>query len=50
MDLTNYRTLGKSGLRVIPLTLGTMTFGEEWGWGSTPADAEAIMSEYIAAG
>lgn len=50
MDLTNYRTLGKSGLRVSPLTLGTMTFGEEWGWGSTPADAEAIMSEYIAAG
>jgi len=50
MDLTNYRTLGKSGLRVSPLTLGTMTFGEEWGWGSTPADAEAIMSKYIAAG
>lgn len=50
MDLTNYRTLGKSGLRVSPLTLGTMTFGEEWGWGSTPADAEAILTKYIAAG
>lgn len=50
MDLTNYRTLGKSGLRVSPLTLGTMTFGEEWGWGSTPANAEAILSRYIADG
>lgn len=50
MDLTNYRTLGKSGLKVSPLTLGTMTFGEEWGWGSAPADAEGILSKYIAAG
>lgn len=50
MDLTNYRTLGKSGLRVSPLTLGTMTFGEEWGWGSTPATAEAILSKYITSG
>jgi aryl-alcohol dehydrogenase-like predicted oxidoreductase len=50
MDLTNYRTLGKSGLRVSPLTLGAMTFGEDWGWGSTPADSEAIMSKYIELG
>ena len=50
MDLTNYRTLGKSGLRVSPLTLGAMTFGEDWGWGSTPADSETIMSKYIELG
>ncbi|QNK64057.1 aldo/keto reductase [Pedobacter sp. PAMC26386] len=50
MDLTNYRTLGKSGLKVSPLTLGTMTFGEEWGWGSAPTDSEAIMSKYIELG
>ena len=29
----NYRLLGNSGLRVSELALGTMTFGEEWGWG-----------------
>jgi aryl-alcohol dehydrogenase-like predicted oxidoreductase len=27
-----YKLLGKSGLRVSELCLGTMTFGEEWGW------------------
>ncbi len=31
MSLTNYVTLGRSGLRVSPLCLGTMTFGDEWG-------------------
>ncbi|MGY0036544.1 aldo/keto reductase [Pedobacter sp. NJ-S-72] len=50
MDLTSYRTLGKSGLRVSPLTLGAMTFGEDWGWGSTPSDSETIMSKYIELG
>ena len=33
--LDHYRLLGKSGLRVSPLCLGTMTFGEEWGWGAS---------------
>jgi hypothetical protein len=28
--LDNYVLLGNSGLRVSPLCLGTMTFGEEW--------------------
>ena len=27
-----YKLLGKSGLRVSEPALGTMTFGEEWGW------------------
>lgn len=31
MSLTDYITLGNSGLRVSPLCLGTMTFGTEWG-------------------
>ncbi|TDQ08430.1 aldo/keto reductase [Pedobacter metabolipauper] len=47
MDLTNYRTLGKSGLRVSPLTLGTMTFGEEWGWGSTVQESKEILKAYL---
>jgi len=29
-----YKLLGKSGLRVSELCLGTMTFGEDWGWGA----------------
>ncbi|MGH8902311.1 MAG: aldo/keto reductase, partial [Egibacteraceae bacterium] len=29
-----YKLLGSSGLRVSQLALGTMTFGEEWGWGA----------------
>ena len=29
-----YRLLGNSGLRVSEISLGTMTFGEDWGWGA----------------
>lgn len=47
MSLSDYRTLGKSGLRISPLTLGTMTFGEDWGWGTHPADARKILNTYI---
>ena len=32
-----YRLMGNSGLRVSEAALGTMTFGEDWGWG-TPKD------------
>ena len=32
--LDDYRLLGRSGLRVSPLSLGTMTFGSDWGWGA----------------
>ncbi|QNL48058.1 aldo/keto reductase [Olivibacter sp. SDN3] len=47
MSLSNYSTLGKSGLRISPLTLGTMTFGEDWGWGASPDDAHQILKYYI---
>ena len=40
MPLTDYVTLGRSGLRVSPFCLGTMTFGEDWG-------SEAILGESI---
>src|ERR1700722_18191728 len=46
-SLDSYITLGRSGLRVSPLTLGTMTFGEDWGWGSSQETSEAIISEYL---
>lgn len=45
--LDHYITLGRSGLRVSPLCLGTMTFGEEWGWGSTVEDSNAIIDAYL---
>jgi aryl-alcohol dehydrogenase-like predicted oxidoreductase len=50
MKMTDYITLGRSGLRVSPLCLGTMTFGTEWGWGSDEATATTILDGYLAAG
>jgi len=47
MSLDHYVTLGRSGLRVSPLCLGTMTFGEEWGWGSNPADSATVLARYL---
>ena len=46
MSLTDYVTLGRSGLRVSPLSLGTMTFGTEWGWGSEEPQAREIFDRY----
>jgi len=50
MPLTDYVTLGHSGLRVSPFCLGAMTFGEDWGWGSSVAESEAIMARFIERG
>jgi aryl-alcohol dehydrogenase-like predicted oxidoreductase len=50
MSLTQYLTLGRSGLRVSPLCLGTMTFGTEWGWGSDEATCGPILDAYLQAG
>ena len=47
MPLNHYVTLGNSGLRVSPLCLGAMTFGEEWGWGTSIVDSEAILSRFL---
>ncbi len=49
MSLSNYRTLGRSGLAVSPLALGTMTFGTAR-WGSGEADSRAIFNAYVDAG
>jgi Aldo/keto reductase family len=45
-----YRLLGKSGLRVSEASLGTMTFGDEWGWGSPKDEAQKIYETYREAG
>ena len=50
MALDHYVTLGRSGLRVSPLCLGAMTFGEDLGWGTSVEESQAIMDRYIAAG
>ena len=48
--LTDYQLLGDSGLRVSPLCLGTMNFGEAWGTGANKADSEKIFRGYADAG
>ncbi len=48
--LANYSLLGRSGLRVSPLCMGTMTFGTEWGWGSPRETAFALLDDYLGAG
>ena len=45
-----YFTLGKTGLKVSQLALGTMTFGEEWGWGASEEQARALFERYLEAG
>ncbi|WP_042141200.1 aldo/keto reductase [Pseudomonas parafulva] len=48
--LDQYRLLGRSGIRVSPLALGTMTFGSDWGWGTDEAGARQIFDRYVEAG
>ncbi|MFW6202464.1 MAG: aldo/keto reductase [Gemmatimonadota bacterium] len=45
-----YRTLGRSGLRVSELCLGTMTFGEAWGWGASEAASREVFEAFADAG
>ncbi len=47
--LLHRRTLGRSGLVVSPLALGTMTFGNS-AWGSSDADSAAVFNAYVDAG
>ena len=49
MPMNTYRTLGRSGLVVSPLSLGTMTFGVGR-WGMERAEAEAVFDTYVEAG
>ena len=47
MSLDSYVTLGRSGLRVSPITLGTMTFGDDWGWGASAEESAKILASYV---
>jgi len=45
-----YKLLGNSGLRVSELCLGTMTFGEDWGWGADKEESRAVFRAFAEAG
>ena len=49
-ELTDYTTLGRSGLRVSPFCLGTMNFGDDMPFGADAATSEAILARYLEAG
>ena len=49
MSLADYRTLGRSGLVVSPLALGTMTFGTAR-WGQDEEGSRAVFDAYVEAG
>jgi aryl-alcohol dehydrogenase-like predicted oxidoreductase len=46
MQLDDYRLLGRSGLRVSPLTLGAMTFAAG-AWGSTDQEAARMVDLFV---
>ena len=50
MPLDHYVTLGRSGLRVSPLCLAAMTFGEDLGWRSSVKESEQIIDRYLELG
>jgi aryl-alcohol dehydrogenase-like predicted oxidoreductase len=49
-QLDHYRLLGRSGLRVSPLALGTMNFGVEQGWGCDEREAGQIFNHFVDSG
>jgi aryl-alcohol dehydrogenase-like predicted oxidoreductase len=45
-----YRLLGNSGLRISEAALGTMTFGDDWGWGAAKEEARKVYDAFREAG
>ena len=46
----NYKLLGRSGLKVSELCLGTMGFGKEWNWGADKETSLKILDAYASNG
>lgn len=46
----NYKLLGKTGLKVSEVCLGTMTFGEEWGYGANKEISRKVFNTFVEAG
>ncbi len=45
-----YKLFGRSGLRVSEFSLGTMTFGETWGWGAPKTESKKMFDVFAKAG
>ena len=45
-----YRHLGSSGVRVSEICLGTMSFGDQWGFGADVATSHEVMTAFAEAG
>lgn len=45
-----YRLLGRSGLRVSEICLGTMSFGQEWGFGADEATSHQVLDYFAECG
>ncbi len=45
-----YRVLGRSGLKVSEICLGTMTFGEDWGFGASKEESRKQFEAFAAKG
>jgi aryl-alcohol dehydrogenase-like predicted oxidoreductase len=50
MPYLRYHLLGRSGLRVSELALGTMTFGTDWGWGADLDECRRILDRFVEVG
>ncbi|HJQ46491.1 MAG TPA: aldo/keto reductase [Amycolatopsis sp.] len=50
MPLDHYVSLGRSGLRISPMTLGTLTFGHSGGYGGSSDETLAVLDRYLDAG
>ncbi len=50
MTTLRYQLLGRSGLRVSELALGTMTFGPDWGWGADLDESRRIFDRFVEVG
>jgi aryl-alcohol dehydrogenase-like predicted oxidoreductase len=45
-----YKLLGPSGLRVSEICLGTMSFGDLWGFGAAEQESHRVLAAYSEAG
>lgn len=48
--MLRYKLLGRSGLRVSEICLGTMSFGQDWPFGADEATSHQILDVYAEAG
>ena len=42
-----YKILGKTGIKVSQMCLGTMTFGTDWGWGADKAESQKMFDVFL---